>query len=141
MMLLERGADPNAADDDWWTPLHVAASAGQRPHTEIFSARLVPAQPSPSFFPQFPTTSGAWRICNKLLEAGADPTAVNANGDLPFDLCSDTRVEGVLQREMEARGLGNKVSHSRRNTWLPAARHLSANMTALGTLLLPATAG
>ncbi len=78
-LLIEHGADVNVLDDDWWTPLHTAAS------------------------------SGGWRICNKLLEAGADPTIVNANGDLPFDLCNDSRVEGVLQRELDTRGLAGKV--------------------------------
>lgn len=81
--ILEKGADPNSRDDDWWTPLHAAAS------------------------------SGGWRICNKLLEAGADPTAVNSDGDLPFDLCSDSRVEGVLQRELDSRNLAGKLDELR----------------------------
>merc|ERR1712205_250516 len=62
-------------DNDWWTPLHAAAN------------------------------SGNWRICNLLLTNGADVLAVNAEGDLPIDLVADTKVEGVIQREMEGKNV------------------------------------
>lgn len=73
--LVAKGADIKAHDNDWWTPLHAAAN------------------------------SGNWRICNLLLTNGADVLAVNAEGDLPIDLVSDTKVEGVIQREMESKGI------------------------------------
>jgi ankyrin repeat protein len=60
-------------DNDWWTPLHAAASGGN------------------------------WRICNLLFNNGADPLAVNAEGDLPLDLVADAKVEGIIQKEMEAK--------------------------------------
>lgn len=39
-----------------------------------------------------PCQTGNWRICNLLLSNGADVLAVNAEGDLPIDLVSDTKV-------------------------------------------------
>lgn len=73
--LVAKGADIKMQDNDWWTPLHAAAN------------------------------SGNWRICNLLLTNGADVLAVNAEGDLPIDLVADTKVEGVIQREMEGKGV------------------------------------
>eukprot|EP00039_Didymoeca_costata_P018659 m.334435 g.334435 ORF g.334435 m.334435 type:complete len:366 (+) comp17354_c0_seq1:197-1294(+) len=73
--LLAKDADVSKQDNDWWTPLHAAAQGGH------------------------------WRICNQLLNNGADPLAVNAEGDLPIDLVGDQRTEGIIQREMESRGV------------------------------------
>jgi len=66
-VLVASGATVNVRDQDWWTPLHAACSAGN------------------------------WRVANMLLTNGADVTAVNADGDLPIDLCADAKCEGVLQ--------------------------------------------
>eukprot|EP00036_Acanthoecidae_sp_10tr_P008829 CAMPEP_0182915798 /NCGR_PEP_ID=MMETSP0105_2-20130417/546_1 /TAXON_ID=81532 ORGANISM="Acanthoeca-like sp., Strain 10tr" /NCGR_SAMPLE_ID=MMETSP0105_2 /ASSEMBLY_ACC=CAM_ASM_000205 /LENGTH=375 /DNA_ID=CAMNT_0025052689 /DNA_START=278 /DNA_END=1405 /DNA_ORIENTATION=+ len=73
--LVTRGASVTREDNDWWTPLHAAASGGN------------------------------WRICNLLFNNGADPLAVNAEGDLPLDLVADAKVEGIIQKEMEAKGI------------------------------------
>lgn len=75
-LLVSSGADVNARDHDWWTPLHAAASAGN------------------------------WRVCNMLINNGAKVTGINADGDLPIDLAGDSKVEGVLMREMERLELG-----------------------------------
>jgi ankyrin repeat protein len=52
----------DAQDNDWWTPLHCAASAGN------------------------------WRIVNMLLSAGASVSLVNCDGDFPIDVVSDSKV-------------------------------------------------
>jgi len=54
--LLERGADPNAKDDDGWTPLHYATYRG---HTHIVEL---------------------------LIEMGADPNIRNKDGKTPADI-------------------------------------------------------
>lgn len=54
--LVLKGAELEARDDDWWTPLHAAASAGN------------------------------WRIANYLIGQGADPRKHNSEGDLPIDV-------------------------------------------------------
>ena len=61
-LLLEHGADPNAAQDGGFTPLHSAAQSDHRESAEA------------------------------LLEAGADPSLVNDEGKTPADLAgADTR--------------------------------------------------
>lgn len=69
--LLARGANVNARDHDWWTPLHASCA------------------------------SGNWRVASSLINNGADVQSVNSEGDLPIDLVCDSKVEGVIQREMQ----------------------------------------
>ena len=57
-MLIERGADPSAQDNNRYTPLHLASLQG---HVDI--ARM-------------------------LIEHGADPSAQGRDGDTPFHLAS-----------------------------------------------------
>lgn len=40
-----------------------------------------------------------------LIAAGADVTAVSADGDLPVDVAEDARTEGVLERGLDTQGL------------------------------------
>ncbi|HUQ22341.1 MAG TPA: ankyrin repeat domain-containing protein [Gaiellaceae bacterium] len=58
-LLLEHGADPNAAQDGGFTPLHSSASNGDRESVEA------------------------------LLEAGADPGLTNDEGKTPADLAAE----------------------------------------------------
>ena len=58
-LLLEHGADPNAAQDGGFTPLHSAAGNDDRDSAEA------------------------------LLEAGADPSLANDEGKLPADLAGE----------------------------------------------------
>ena len=60
-LLLEHGADPNAAQDGGFTPLHSAAQNDDRESVEA------------------------------LLEAGADPALANDEGKTPSDLAGDKR--------------------------------------------------
>uniref|UniRef100_A0A4W6CAG5 Protein phosphatase 1 regulatory subunit 16A n=1 Tax=Lates calcarifer TaxID=8187 RepID=A0A4W6CAG5_LATCA len=57
--LLDAGACVNACDSELWTPLHAAATCG---HTGLVQL---------------------------LIQAGADLLAVNADGNMPYDLCED----------------------------------------------------
>jgi protein phosphatase 1 regulatory subunit 16A len=68
------GADVNARDNDWWTPLHAAAACGH------------------------------WRIANFLLSNGADVTAVNADGDLAIDIVEGEKTGEVIEAEMTRLG-------------------------------------
>ena len=61
-ILVTKGAAVQAEDNDWWTPLHAAASAGN------------------------------WRMANFLITNGADVQAVNVEGDLPLDVVTDSKV-------------------------------------------------
>jgi ankyrin repeat protein len=66
-LLLEHGADPNAAQDGGFTPLHSAASNDDRESAEA------------------------------LLEAGADPSLANDDGKTPADLAGEQTRDIVAQ--------------------------------------------
>ncbi|KAM9333594.1 protein phosphatase 1 regulatory subunit 16A [Pholidichthys leucotaenia] len=68
--LLDAGACVNACDSELWTPLHAAATCG---HTSLVQL---------------------------LIQAGADLLAVNADGNMPFDLCEDEATLELLEMAM-----------------------------------------
>lgn len=73
--LLEAGADVNARDSECWTPLHAAATCGHLHLVELLIAR------------------------------GADLLAVNADGNMPYDLCEEERTLEFLETAMASRGI------------------------------------
>lgn len=73
--LLEAGADVNACDSECWTPLHAAATCGHQHLVELLIAR------------------------------GANLLAVNADGNMPYDLCEDERTLDCLETAMASRGI------------------------------------
>uniref|UniRef100_A0A4W4GJJ2 Protein phosphatase 1, regulatory subunit 16A n=1 Tax=Electrophorus electricus TaxID=8005 RepID=A0A4W4GJJ2_ELEEL len=73
--LLEMGASVNACDSELWTPLHAAATCG---HTGLVQL---------------------------LVQAGADLLAVNADGNMPYDLCEDEATLELLEVVMAEQGI------------------------------------
>ncbi|KAK2089156.1 hypothetical protein P7K49_035063 [Saguinus oedipus] len=112
--LVEQGATVNQADNEGWTPLHVAASCGYLD------------------------------IARYLLSHGANIAAVNSDGDLPLDLAESDAMEGLLKAEIAHRGVDVEAAkraeeelllHDTR-CWLnggamPEARHPRTGASAL----------
>ncbi|EPY77363.1 protein phosphatase 1 regulatory subunit 12C [Camelus ferus] len=112
--LVEQGATVNQADNEGWTPLHVAASCGYLD------------------------------IARYLLSHGANIAAVNSDGDLPLDLAESDPMEGLLKAEIARRGVDVEAArraeeelllHDTR-CWLnggamPEARHPRTGASAL----------
>ncbi|XP_068160029.1 protein phosphatase 1 regulatory subunit 16A [Antennarius striatus] len=73
--LLDAGACVNASDSELWTPLHAAATCG---HTGLVQL---------------------------LIQAGADLLAVNADGNMPYDLCEDEATLELLETVMAEQGI------------------------------------
>ncbi|XP_056325529.1 protein phosphatase 1 regulatory subunit 16A [Danio aesculapii] len=73
--LLDVGANVNACDSELWTPLHAAATCG---HTDLVQM---------------------------LIEAGADLLAVNADGNMPYDLCEDEATLELIEMIMAEQGI------------------------------------
>uniref|UniRef100_A0A3P9LAW3 Protein phosphatase 1, regulatory subunit 16A n=1 Tax=Oryzias latipes TaxID=8090 RepID=A0A3P9LAW3_ORYLA len=73
--LIDAGACVNACDSELWTPLHAAATCG---HTGLVQL---------------------------LIQAGADLLAVNADGNMPYDLCEDVATLELLEVAMSEQGI------------------------------------
>ncbi|KAM7370004.1 hypothetical protein PAMP_011290 [Pampus punctatissimus] len=73
--LLDAGACVNACDSELWTPLHAAATCG---HTGLVQL---------------------------LIQAGANLLAVNADGNMPYDLCEDEATLELLEMVMAEQGI------------------------------------
>ncbi|TKR94009.1 hypothetical protein L596_008360 [Steinernema carpocapsae] len=74
-LLLRYGADVNAQDTEQWTPLHAAACCA---HIEIVRT---------------------------LIAHGANLLAVNADGNMPYDICDQERTLDVIESEMSNKGV------------------------------------
>ncbi|XP_008436806.1 protein phosphatase 1 regulatory subunit 16A [Poecilia reticulata] len=76
--LLDAGASVNACDSELWTPLHAAATCG---HTGLVQL---------------------------LIQAGANLLAVNADGNMAYDLCEDEATLELLEMVMAEQGITQK---------------------------------
>ncbi|KAJ8387192.1 hypothetical protein AAFF_G00160040 [Aldrovandia affinis] len=73
--LLDAGASVNACDSELWTPLHAAATCG---HTGLVQL---------------------------LVQSGANLLAVNADGNMPYDLCEDEATLELIEMVMAEQGI------------------------------------
>ncbi|KAG8176836.1 hypothetical protein JTE90_001975 [Oedothorax gibbosus] len=78
-LLIEFGANVNAKDSEHWTPLHAAA------------------------------TCGHIHIVKYLIIKGADLLAVNADGNMPYDICDDDATLDYIENEMAKKGITQEM--------------------------------
>ncbi|XP_034933971.1 protein phosphatase 1 regulatory subunit 16A isoform X2 [Chelonus insularis] len=78
-LLVEFGANVNAEDSEKWTPLHAAA------------------------------TCGHLHLVRYLILAGANLLAVNADGNMPYDICEDEKTLDCIEGEMASRGVTQEL--------------------------------
>ncbi|CAH0546464.1 unnamed protein product [Brassicogethes aeneus] len=79
MLLLDHGANVNAEDTEKWTPLHAAA------------------------------TCAHIRLVKILITRGANLLAVNADGNMPYDICEDETALDYIEGEMAKRGVTQEL--------------------------------
>ncbi|XP_017776693.1 PREDICTED: protein phosphatase 1 regulatory inhibitor subunit 16B isoform X2 [Nicrophorus vespilloides] len=79
LLLLEYGANANSEDSEKWTPLHAAATCGHLKLVRILIAR------------------------------GANLLAVNADGNMPYDICEDEQALDYIESEMSKRGVTQEL--------------------------------
>ncbi|XP_044016437.1 protein phosphatase 1 regulatory subunit 16A isoform X2 [Aphidius gifuensis] len=78
-LLVEFCANVNAEDSEKWTPLHAAA------------------------------TCGHLHLVRYLIAAGANLLAVNADGNMPYDICEDEKTLDCIEGEMASRGVTQEL--------------------------------
>lgn len=78
-LLIEYGANVNAEDSEKWTPLHAAA------------------------------TCGHLRLVRYLISRGSNLLAVNADGNMPYDICEDEAALDYIEGEMARRGVTQEL--------------------------------
>ncbi|KAI9559342.1 putative protein phosphatase 1 regulatory subunit 16A isoform X4 [Daphnia sinensis] len=78
-LLLEFGANVNAEDSEKWTPLHAAA------------------------------TCGHLHLVKYLIGQGANMLAVNADGNMPYDICEDEPTLDYIESEMAREGVTQEL--------------------------------
>ncbi|XP_076337385.1 protein phosphatase 1 regulatory subunit 16A-like isoform X1 [Tachypleus tridentatus] len=78
-LLIEFGANVNAKDSEQWTPLHAAA------------------------------TCGHLHLVKYLIAKNADLLAVNADGNMPYDICEDDCTLDYIESEMAKRGVTQEM--------------------------------
>ncbi|XP_076250708.1 myosin phosphatase targeting subunit 75D [Rhynchophorus ferrugineus] len=78
-LLLEYGANVNAEDSEKWTPLHAAA------------------------------TCGHLKLVRILISRGANLLAVNADGNMPYDICEDEQALDHIESEMAKNGVTQQL--------------------------------
>ncbi|XP_075033685.1 protein phosphatase 1 regulatory inhibitor subunit 16B isoform X2 [Mixophyes fleayi] len=83
-LLLSHGANVNVTDNELWTPLHAAATCG---HTNLV------------------------RI---LIQHGADLLAVNADGNMVYDLCENEATLNVIESCMTYKGITQEMVNEAR---------------------------
>eukprot|EP00096_Caligus_rogercresseyi_P009215 TRINITY_DN3094_c0_g1_i1.p1 TRINITY_DN3094_c0_g1~~TRINITY_DN3094_c0_g1_i1.p1 ORF type:complete len:541 (+),score=162.29 TRINITY_DN3094_c0_g1_i1:477-2099(+) len=83
-LLLQNGANVNAKDTELWTPLHAAA------------------------------TCGHLHLVKYLIDREADLLAVNADGNMPYDLCEDDITLSYIENEMAKRSITQAMIDDRR---------------------------
>lgn len=82
--LMNNGALANVKDNDWWTPMHAGAACGN------------------------------WRIVDYIINNGGDLLAVNADGDLPLDICEGDKVLKVIEDAMVDKGYTEEIRQAAR---------------------------
>ncbi|XP_073411449.1 protein phosphatase 1 regulatory inhibitor subunit 16B [Dendrobates tinctorius] len=97
-LLLSHGANVNVTDNELWTPLHAAATCG---HTNLV------------------------RI---LIQHGADLLAVNADGNMVYDLCEDEATLSVIENCMTYKGITQEMVNEARQA---PERHMLSDVRAL----------
>ncbi|CAG7731836.1 unnamed protein product [Allacma fusca] len=78
-LLLEFGANVNAEDSERWTPLHAAS------------------------------TCGHLHLVKLLIASGANLLSVNAEGNMPYDICDEEATLDYIESEMAKRGVTQEL--------------------------------
>nr|XP_029731483.1 protein phosphatase 1 regulatory subunit 16A isoform X2 [Aedes albopictus] len=111
-LLLDYGANVNAQDSERWTPLHAAATCGHLNLVKI------------------------------LIGRGANLLSVNADGNMPYDICDDEEALDYIEAEMSKRGVTQElIDETRAATETQMLKDLQDTAAQGGDLEVPDSQG
>uniref|UniRef100_A0A0N4ZF61 ANK_REP_REGION domain-containing protein n=1 Tax=Parastrongyloides trichosuri TaxID=131310 RepID=A0A0N4ZF61_PARTI len=106
--LLEEGANPNSHNEDGLTSLHQCAIDNNETILRLFLryGANVNAQDTEQWTPLHAAACCAHiDIVRILIANNANLLAVNADGNMPYDICDDDTTLDLIESEMAARGI------------------------------------
>jgi ankyrin repeat protein len=104
----------NAKDRDLWTPLHAAGRQivffykNQKFNFLCLNNEF-------NFFVSLLATCGHTQICKILIENGAELLALNADGNMPYDICDDDRTLDYIETQMDRIGITQEMIDNTRS--------------------------
>ncbi|XP_052830444.1 LOW QUALITY PROTEIN: protein phosphatase 1 regulatory subunit 12A-like [Octopus bimaculoides] len=125
--LLARGVDINTANVDGFTALHQACIDDKIDMVKFLveNGADVDVCDNEGWTPLHATTSCAFTDITQYLSTRANIAAVNNDGNLPLDICEETKMEKLLLEEMNRPGVDAKAAQreeemmlSDANQWL-----------------------
>lgn len=106
-LLVEFGANVNAEDSEKWTPLHAAATCA---HLHLIKYLI----DKYAIFIKFVLFLFLIIVHNN--KRGANLLAVNADGNMPYDICEDEAALDLIESEMARRGVTQQLIDNTRAT-------------------------
>ncbi|CAJ0578126.1 unnamed protein product, partial [Mesorhabditis spiculigera] len=106
--LLNEGANPNSHNEDGLTPLHQCAIDDNQPIMKLLLSRGadVNSQDTEQWTPLHAAACCAHiSVVRILIDKGANLLAVNADGNMPYDICDDEQTLDCIESEMARRGI------------------------------------
>ncbi|UYV85155.1 PPP1R16B [Cordylochernes scorpioides] len=104
-LLVEFGADVNAKDSEQWTPLHAAATCGHINLVKFLIAHAPSVMKIRNYFRCF----HIMRTVSNVICSDAELLAVNADGNMPYDICEDESTLDYIETEMAKRGITQEL--------------------------------
>jgi len=140
-VLLERGADPNAQNNNGWSPLHRASDGG---YAEVVRVLIgygadVSARDAQGWTPlHWASDRGYVGVTRVLLEHSADPTARDEQGWTPLHRASD---QGHVELARVLLERGADVAAPDKYGWTPLRHTTHKGRTEVARILLAYGAG
>ena len=126
-LLIEFGADVNAEDSEKWTPLHAAATCGHL-HLVRYLINRLASSCTHRISRELRIVKIIYLVNDDTYFSGANLLAVNADGNMPYDICEDEEALDYIENEMARRGVTQElIDETRASTEMRMLRDLQVS--------------